>query len=676
MQNIKNFLRAVFLVIPLLLAGNVFAVVYDDYTPEVTARVARIGFLRGEAQIRRADSQDWERATQNLPIVEGDQLATTSGSRLEIQFNSQTYLRLAENSILRIVTLKDEGIAVSLPEGTMNLRVLSFDKSRAFFEIDAPQTTIAVQKAGMYRVDAGSKKNSEVRVAVTDSGEARIYAESSGFSLRSGRSARLYLDGNFAGEWETGDASRYADEFDQWALDRDATIAKRLRNANYDQYYDRDIYGAEDLSEYGEWVSTKKYGYVWKPYRDTTSRYADWSPYRYGHWRWIPPYGWTWVNDEPWGWATYHHGRWIWDDGYWAWTPYGQKRLRRSWWSPGLVVVTYSGSLICWYPLPYDYGYYDYNSHYRHNRGHRGNTTIINNNTTVIVNNPPVNNPPVNNPPVNQPEYTNEQRTGRLLTPTFGRVPPGSVISVDASGFGRDTKGYRPAPMGTAQTVITKTPETIESPPILPDMKDLNGKVSREILIERPEVVAKEDTKIRTGAGDRNDGGSMDEKLRQTRIYGNRPPVETIPTRSETTIEPNSEPNDRKETRRTGAVVRPERPQENSDSPVKTRREIPVFNPPSDSSDDRKEERKPTRTRRDDENQSPPIYAPPPQREEKPRYEPPPREEKPRYEPPPREEKPRNDPPPPPREEKPRQEEDRKPSQPPLSRPKEEKDGR
>jgi hypothetical protein len=684
MHKATNFLRAVFLVIPLLLAGNVFAVVYDDYTPEVTARVARIGFLRGEAQIRRADSQDWERAAQNLPIVEGDQLATASGSRLEIQFNSQTYLRLAENSTLKIVTLKDEGIAVSLPEGTLSLRVLSFDKAQSFFEIDAPQTTIAVQKAGMYRIDAGNKNNTEVRVAVTDSGEARIYSENSGFMLRSGRSARLYLDGNFAGEWETGDASRYADEFDQWALDRDSTIAKRLRNANYDKYYDRDIYGAEDLSEYGEWIYTKKYGYVWKPFRDTTSRYADWSPYRYGHWRWVPPYGWTWVNDEPWGWATYHHGRWIWDDGYWVWTPYGQKRLRRSWWSPGLVVVTYSGSLICWYPLPYDYGYYDYNSYYRHHRGRRNNnTTIINNNTTVIVNNPT--NP--TQPPINQPEFTNEQRAERLRTPTLGRIPPGSVMSVDASGFGRETKGYLPAPTTTAQTVITKTPETIDSPPILPDMKDLNGKVSRDILIERPQIITKEENvKIRTGASERKDTGSMDEKLRQTRIYGNRPPVQENPTQSETKTVTNGEDrSDRNETRKTGAVIRPERPRDGGgDSTVKTPRDTPVFTPPNDSSEDRKEERKPTRIRRDDENQSPPIYVPPTPREEKPRYDPP-REEKPRYDPPPREEKPRYDPPPP-REEKPRndpppkreepRQEERKPSQPPLSEKKEDKDGR
>jgi hypothetical protein len=70
----------------------------DDYTPEVTARVARISFISGDVQIRRADSQDWERAANNLPIVEGDEIATDN-ALLEIQFNSETYLRLSGNGL-------------------------------------------------------------------------------------------------------------------------------------------------------------------------------------------------------------------------------------------------------------------------------------------------------------------------------------------------------------------------------------------------------------------------------------------------------------------------------------------------------------------------------------------------------------------------------------------------
>ena len=680
MQTTKKVLWSIFLVIPLLFAGNVFAEVSDDYTPEVTARVARISFMRGDVQIRRADSRDWERATQNLPIVEGDEITTDAAARLEIQFNSKNYLRLEENSHLKIVNLKDEGIAVSLPQGSLSLRVLEFDKNSAYFEIDAPKTTVSVQKEGMYRVDAGDERNNELRVSVTDGGEARIYSETSGFTLRGGRSAKIFLDGNNAGEWETADASRYADDFDSWSLQRDAVIAKRLRDAHYDTYYDRDIYGAEDLTEYGEWVHTRKYGYVWRPFKNSVSGYADWSPYRYGHWRWIPPYGWTWVNDEPWGWATYHHGRWVYDDRIWVWTPYGHQKYRRSWWQPALVILATWGSNVCWYPLPYNYGYYDYNRHYRRNR--QNNTTIINNNTTVIVNN--------TSPTLNQPGQNQMISKEMLNLPTQPpvTVPLNSVIAVNTSQFGRVRRGFNTAPLEIAKTAIAKTPDTIRALPVLPTFNELNGKVSREILTAPP-MIAKVETKIKTGATVRQPDGSMDGELRKSRIFGNRPPVQvkTDETEPRTAKERDSE------TRRTGAVVRSgisegSRETEQPKRSPMTPRSSDSQNNPDDRKSEERENRKPERPRRNDNDakQSPPIYAPPVEQREK-RREPPmqprnderPKREESRSEPPQQKrEEARPQPPPTKREDPPptksEPKEDRKPS-PPLNESKRNKDG-
>ena len=53
--------------------GGLQAVTDDDNTPEITARVARISFIRGDVQIRRVGNQDWEKAALNLPLVEGPQ---------------------------------------------------------------------------------------------------------------------------------------------------------------------------------------------------------------------------------------------------------------------------------------------------------------------------------------------------------------------------------------------------------------------------------------------------------------------------------------------------------------------------------------------------------------------------------------------------------------------------
>jgi hypothetical protein len=612
MRKAKKILWAIFFLLPLfvLSSGNALGNPIDDEddeTPDVTARVARISFLRGDAKIKHAGEQDWERVTQNLPVVEGDEISTDGNARLEIQFNRSNYLRLSENAYLKITTLRDEGIAVSLPEGVLSLRVLSFDKDRESFEIDAPRTTVAVQNAGMYRVDAGGKKDSQIRVAVTDGGQARVYTENSGFSLRSGRSAEIQIAGNYAGEYETSDAAKYADEFDGWALQRDTLIAKRLQNAGYDKYYDNDVYGAEDLSEYGEWIHTRKYGYVWKPYSSATNSYANWSPYRYGHWRWIPPYGWTWVNDESWGYATYHHGRWVYVDNDWAWTPYGRYRSRRSWWQPALVVVTYSGSLICWYPLPYDYGYYNYNSAYVDRR--RYNTTIINN-TTVIA---------------NQTTNGTKDRRRKIFdrTPLELGVSPTGVVAVEANEFGKGTRNIRPAPLEVAKKTLSKTPFETENPP-LPEYRNLKGKVNREILAEIPrnEQIGMQ---IKTGATERKIGVQVDENLRKERIYGNRPPVERTPP----TVEAR-ENQGKGETRDTGAVKRELRPmpkQEdgNADKKKSLLRETSPDNFPirsgSGKTNNENEDNQVAKPRNRAKEISPPIYAPQEQPERQERKE-------------------------------------------------------
>ncbi len=625
-----------FLLLSVLFTNSAFGNVSDDETPEITARVARISFLRGDIQIRHADSQNWERATNNLPIVEGDEIAADSNTRLEIQFDSRNYLRLSANSYLKVTTLRDEGIALSLPNGSLSLRVLEFNKDRGYFEIDAPNTTVSVQKAGIYRIDAGNKNDKQVRISVTDGGQAQVYSDNSGFTIRNGRSARIYLDGNNAGEWETTDASRYADDFDRWAIERDAIIAKRIRDSNYDKYYDRDIYGAEDLNEYGDWVFTRNYGYVWKPYRTSVNSYSDWSPYRYGQWRWIPPYGWTWVNDEPWGWATYHHGRWVYDNG-WYWSPYGQYRARRSWWSPALVIFASVGHNICWYPMPYNRRYYDYN--------HRHNTTVINNN--IIIN-------PTPPPPVGRRTFDRK--------PVDFEVPPSGVVAVDAKYFGKGKKDFWIAPPELAQDVLAKSPSDINNLPILPPNLESKDKTGFE-RTERP---------VKTGATDRKIGVSMDEKLRKERIYGNRSPIDKSPpneVREEVTTE----------RRDTGAIKRQPRPVVNQDNnysdpskspPREAASEDTPIRPTGGNPDTGRKnipERKP-RDNNDDNKRLPPSYSPPNKRDsEEPTNEPPqrqpPRSEPPQRQPPPRSEppKPRVDPQPP-KQEKPQPERKSDPS--------------
>ena len=58
-------------------------------------------------------------------------------------------------------------------------------------------------------------------------------------------------------------------------------------------------------------------------------------PTRTGRWAYVQPYGWTWVDEQPWGFAPYHYGRWAQRNNRWFWVP--PERHERAVYAPALV---------------------------------------------------------------------------------------------------------------------------------------------------------------------------------------------------------------------------------------------------------------------------------------------------------------------------------------------------
>ncbi|MDP9080047.1 MAG: hypothetical protein M3O71_21690 [Bacteroidota bacterium] len=115
-----------------------------------------------------------------------------------------------------------------------------------------------------------------------------------------------------------------------------APIHSKAQEGEYisdQQFYD-------DLDPDGTWVSDPQYGNVWIPNAEDGFR-----PYATrGHWV-VTEYGNTWVSDYRWGWATFHYGRWRYDDYYgWEWIP-GHE------WAPAWVSWRHGGGYYGWAPL-------------------------------------------------------------------------------------------------------------------------------------------------------------------------------------------------------------------------------------------------------------------------------------------------------------------------------------
>jgi hypothetical protein len=114
--------------------------------------------------------------------------------------------------------------------------------------------------------------------------------------------------------------------------------APHISKAQDEYISEQDFY--DELAPYGTWVSDPQYGDVWIP--DVAE---DFRPYQTrGHWV-LTEYGNTWVSEYPWGWATFHYGRWRYDDFYgWEWIP-GYE------WAPAWVSWRHGGGYYGWAPL-------------------------------------------------------------------------------------------------------------------------------------------------------------------------------------------------------------------------------------------------------------------------------------------------------------------------------------
>ncbi len=282
--------------------------------------VARLSIVQGDVNVKRADTGELVAAVMNAPLVAPDRLQTSPGSRAEVELDSANLIRLAPNTDLGFAGLEYHRYQVQLGAGTIIYRVLRDSDAQA--EVDTPSIAVRPVAQGEYRISVMEDGTTQITVR---SGTAEIYSPRGSQQLGMGRTTLVRgnpADPEFQTTYEIG-----RDQFDDWSANRDREL---LASQSY-QYVSRDVDGADDLDAYGNWVPSG-YGQVWAP----RSPAPDWSPYSSGQWNWTGYYGWTWVDNAPWGWAPYHYGRWFWNGGYgWCWWP--GARLASYLWSPALV---------------------------------------------------------------------------------------------------------------------------------------------------------------------------------------------------------------------------------------------------------------------------------------------------------------------------------------------------
>ena len=289
-------------------------------------RVAQLNFMQGTVSFRPAQGtdDDWVTAVPNRPLTIGDRLWTDNDGRAELHVGS-TAIRMDANTGISFLNLNDNAVQLQVSSGAVIVRLRRLDPNDSF-EVDAPNLAFSLLAPGNYRVDV-DPDNAITKVTVVE-GQGEVTGGGRTYNLTADQ--RATFTGTDTLDYDLADADvTPPTDFDQWAADRDHSED----NSQSARYVSPEVTGSGELDANGDWRDMPGYGNVWVP-RGVA---VGWAPYRFGHWIWVAPWGWTWVEDESWGFAPFHYGRWVYGAGYWGWVP-----------GPVAARPVYAPALVAW----------------------------------------------------------------------------------------------------------------------------------------------------------------------------------------------------------------------------------------------------------------------------------------------------------------------------------------
>lgn len=285
-----------------------------------SGRVGRLSYINGPVSFQPAGVTDWVDADLNRPLTTGDQVWVGDRGRAEIHVGS-TALRLDSNTAFQFLNLDDQTIQIQLSQGNLTVRARNLAQNQNL-ELDTPSLAFTVLQPGEYRINANP--DSQTTNVTVRNGYGEVTGGGQTFPVQARQQAIVV-----GGDQITYDLVNAPgnDAWDQWSSSRD----RREDASPSARYVSREMSGYEELDQYGNWSNQPGYGQVWMP----NNVAAGWAPYHDGHWAWIAPWGWTWVDEAPWGFAPSHYGRWASFGDRWGWVPgpYGETPM----YAPALV---------------------------------------------------------------------------------------------------------------------------------------------------------------------------------------------------------------------------------------------------------------------------------------------------------------------------------------------------
>jgi hypothetical protein len=278
--------------------------------PPIAGSLATIS---GSVSFHAAGETNWTAATLNYPVTNGEGFWTEKQASATIDVADDS-LVLDESTEFDVTTLDQSRFVTTLAQGAIFVHLNSVAQGQTL-TVNTPRGAVTISQAGRYEIVAGDTDDATMVTVV----EGAAHVSGTGVELDIGPQQTATIGGTDTFSGSVGPMQQ--DAFLQAQLRvvlRTRTYATVPRQVQY-------MTGGAELASYGTFTQTQQYGQVWYP----SNVASTWAPYRDGHWAYVQPWGWTWVDNARWGFAPFHYGRWVQVDNRWGWIA-GEEAAERS----------------------------------------------------------------------------------------------------------------------------------------------------------------------------------------------------------------------------------------------------------------------------------------------------------------------------------------------------------
>jgi hypothetical protein len=244
----------------------------------ISARAGGVNFVEGEASVRLAGQQDWQRLTVKDNLKSGDTVRTGPDGRVEVLLNPGSYFRAGEGTEFTLADDSLDKLQLNLMRGSAVVEAVGYDDLDLSININTPKGRVRLVRSGVYRFNVQPSGETEMAVY---KGRALVGDGDAAQVLKGGNATRIGAGGVEIAKLDKNDR----DALEDWSRERGKQLAKEnasLAGRQTNSLFSRASFNGFFPSDYGfggVWAWSSGLGcYTFLPFA------LGWaSPYGYGY---------------------------------------------------------------------------------------------------------------------------------------------------------------------------------------------------------------------------------------------------------------------------------------------------------------------------------------------------------------------------------------------------------